>query len=114
MEGVEDAIDDVPVIDGIAGRVFGVGVGRAPFQRGGAISSSEQVVHSDIHGHWAESGQFAEKLLTVFRVRVIGLVVSEIVPGRRERTRSLSDIDSNVDSLRRLRGGGKLEQQEQG
>jgi len=46
--GVEDAVDDGPIIDRVPGGIFGVGVGRAPFESGGAVAGAEQVVHANI------------------------------------------------------------------
>ena len=37
--GVEDPVHDGPVIDRVAGGIFGIGVGRSPFQRGGAVAA---------------------------------------------------------------------------
>src|ERR1035438_10685995 len=40
---VEDTVDDGPVVNRAAGSVFGVGVGRAPFERGSARSEERRV-----------------------------------------------------------------------
>ena len=46
--GVEDPVDDGPVVDGMAGCVFGISIGRTPFEGGGAVTGAERVVHADI------------------------------------------------------------------
>lgn len=47
-KSVEDAVENGPVVDGISGGVFGVNVGRAPFEGSGAVSGSEQIVRTNI------------------------------------------------------------------
>ena len=46
--GVEDAIDDRPVVDRPAVRVFGVGVGRSPLEGGRAVARRQQVVREPL------------------------------------------------------------------
>ena len=57
--GVEDPVDDRPVVDRLARRVLGVGVRRAPLQRGRAVAGGQQVVGADVDRLRAERGQFA-------------------------------------------------------
>ena len=46
--GIEDPVDDRPVVDRLAVRIFGVGVGRAPLERGCAVAGRQQVVGPDV------------------------------------------------------------------
>ena len=46
--GVEDAIDDGPVVDRVAAGVLGVGVGGAPLERRRAVAGDEQAVRAEV------------------------------------------------------------------
>ena len=45
--GVEDAVDDRPVVDRLAAGIFGVGVGRSPLQRRRAVAGDQQAVGAE-------------------------------------------------------------------
>ncbi len=57
--GVDDAVYNLPVVDGLAARVLGVGVGRSPLECGGSVARTEQMVCADINRDIAQSGQLA-------------------------------------------------------
>ena len=92
---VEDTVDDGPVVNRAAGSVFGVGVGRAPFERGSAVPSAEQVVHSDIDRRRAQTGKLTNQLGTILHVGVVRLVVTEIGKDGAERTQAGPAINPN-------------------
>src|ERR1700728_1260055 len=52
-----------------------------------------------IHRRAAQRGQFAEQFLTVWSVGVVGLVVSEIAPDWRHRSRGLIDLDLDIRAI---------------
>lgn len=72
--GVEDGVEDLPVVDGSPRGVFRIGVGRSPLERGRAVAGGEQVVGAEVDPPRTQFTQLAEKLLTVRHRRVVGLV----------------------------------------
>src|SRR5438105_1401668 len=60
--GVDDAVYNFPVVDGLAARVLCVGVGGSPLEGGGSIACAEKVVRANVDGDVAESGQLAYQL----------------------------------------------------
>ena len=64
--GVEDAVDDRPVVNGVALGVLAIGTGRAPLQSGGSIAAREQVMRAEIDGPRPKLAQFAEEFLPSF------------------------------------------------
>ncbi len=120
--GVKDAIDDRPVIDGLAVSVFGIRIGRSPFERAFAVSAGEQVVGADVDGDRAQRGEFVEQLLSVGAVGEVRLVVAEVAPGARQGSIRSCCIDGYFNRGRSLlsvrRGenrrppGGQTTQQE--
>ena len=78
--GVEDAVDDRPVVDRLALAVLGVGVGAAPLERGRAVSGVEEVVGAKIHLRRPELAERREQLAAVLHVGVVRLVRSEEAP----------------------------------
>ena len=101
--GVDDAIDDRPVVDRLAVRVLGVGVGRSPLQRRRAVARRQQVVRADVDRHRAELGEFGQQLLAVLHVGVVRLVVAEPRPHGLHRRDPLSGVDLDDDALGLLR-----------
>ena len=78
--GVEDAVDDGPVVDGLAVGVFSVGVGTAPLEGGRAVTGIEEIVGAkeDVLGfQFAEGG---EEFAAVLHRGVVGLVGAEETP----------------------------------
>src|SRR6185437_8160078 len=93
-------IDDFPVVHGIAGRIFGVGVRRTPLQRTRSIARGKQVVNANVRRRGTEPRDLAEQLFSIRRVGVVGLVVAEEVPDGIECTRRAVRMDLN-GNLRR-------------
>ena len=103
--GIEDTVDDRPVVDRLAAGVLGVGVGRAPFHGGGAIPGDEQVVGANGNAHRRGRRQFTKQLLAIDRVGVIRLVIAEPCEDRWERTLFRRRV--HPDAGLRRQGGGK-------
>ena len=101
--GVEDAVEDGPRMDGPAGGVLRVGVGRAPFQRRRAVAGGEEIVGADIDGAGVERGELAEELPPVRHGRVVRLVIAEPVPDRPMRPEPPRGIDADGDGEGRHR-----------
>ena len=99
---VEDAVEDSPVVDRLAHGILGVGVGRAPLQGWGAIAGNQKMVSADFDRHGTQRGQFANQLLAVGRVRVVGLVVPEVRVDRAERAELRLAIHADLDGLLRV------------
>ena len=85
MIGIEDAVGDGPVVDRLAGRVLGVGVGGAPLERGLAVAGHQQAVDAHVDRHGAERRDFGQQLLAVLHVGVVRLIVAEEGPDRLQR-----------------------------
>src|SRR5437868_2155362 len=47
-EGIEYAIDDLPVVNGLSRSIFGIDIRRTPFQRCRAVTGGEEVVDADV------------------------------------------------------------------
>ena len=101
--GVEDAVDDRPVVDRLAVGVLGVGVGRAPLQGRGAVAGGEQVVRAEVDLLRAELAEFGEQLLAVLHVGVVRLVGAEEPPDRLEVAAGLVGPDGDRDRRGRRR-----------
>ncbi len=97
--GVDDAIEDRPVVDGVAGGVFGVDVGRSPLERGRAVAAREQIVRAEVNGRDAGGGKLGQQLLTVRHVGVIGFIVAEPCPHRRHRTAVDAGVHADIDVI---------------
>src|SRR5215469_2249522 len=95
MKSVEDVVQDHPVINGFSCSIFGVDVGGAPLQGSGAVARSQKIVDANINRDRAKLGDFAEQLLSIRRVCVVGLIVSEVIPNRGKRAVGL--IRMNMD-----------------
>ena len=80
--GVEDPVHDRPVVDRVAVRILGIGVGRAPFERGLAIAGGQQIVGADVRRGAGGGGQVAQQLPAIVGVGVVRLVIAEPVPHR--------------------------------
>ena len=83
--GVEDLIHDLPVINRLARRVFGISVGGTPFQRGLPIARDKQAMRAEIDRNRIHLCQLGDELLPVLHVSVVRLVITDIGPDRFER-----------------------------
>ena len=115
--GVEDPVDDAPVIDGVARGILGVGVGAAPLERRRAVAGGQQVVRAEIdvvHGFSAPSS--AEQLAAILHGRVVRLVGAEEAPDGRERRACTARIhlDGDVEAVGRGTNGAGQDQCGQG
>src|SRR5262249_32337300 len=82
---VEDLIYDLPVINRLARRVFGISVCGTPFQSGLPIASDQQAVRAEIDRNRIHLRQLGDELLPVLHVSVVRLVITDISPDRFER-----------------------------
>lgn len=114
MEGIEDAIENAPVVDGLTRGVFGVDIGGAPFQGRGAIAGGQEIVDADVDRGGAEGGEFSEEFFAVGCVSVIGLVVAEIVPDGYHGPVGLVGMHLDPDGWRRCLRTHRAGREEQG
>src|SRR5262249_33800564 len=97
--GIDDMVDDFPVVDWFAGRVFGVGVGRSPLQARRAVAGSEQEVRANIDRLAREVGQLADKRFAILHVRVVRLVITEVAEEGARGSGGAGSVDPNMDGL---------------
>ena len=113
--GVEDAVDDRPVVDRLALRVLGVGVGAPPLEGGRAVAGVEEVVGAEVDLRRAELAQRREQLASVLHVRVVRLVRPEEPPDRTQLAAACAGLDLDRDRERLAgRGAGARRQAEEG
>src|SRR6185312_10813280 len=110
----DDAVDNGPVIDGLAGGVFGVGVGGAPLEAGCPVAGSQHEMRADVTGERfrfrisRNIAEFVDEFASVGRVSVIGFVVAEEVRDWLVRADGGSGVDVNRHGfLRKSRGREK-------
>jgi hypothetical protein len=108
---VEDAIEDFPIIDGMALRVFGVDVRGSPFEGRFAVSGGQKIMSADVDGDGRERRQFVKKHGAVRAVGVIGLVVAEPIVDGFEGC--AGGVGTDVDGYRGLGGEEKERRQQQ-
>jgi hypothetical protein len=82
--GVEDPVDDGPVVDRLALAVLGVGTGGAPLEGRRAVAGGEQVVGAEerLRQPATEPAELAEELFAVLHIGVVRLVGTEEPPDR--------------------------------
>ena len=106
--GIEDMVQDGPVIDRLALRVLAVSAGGAPLERWCAIARGQQVVSAEIDPFRREGAEFGEQLLAILHRGVIRLIRAEEPPDGAQLAFCLSGIDADGDgnsvSYRRVRG----------
>jgi hypothetical protein len=90
---VEDAVDDRPVVDRLAARVFRVGVGASPLQRGRAVAGGEQVVRAEERVLRPDLAELGQQLLAVLHVGVVRLIAAEETPDGVKRGDRLLQVD---------------------
>ena len=91
--GVEDPVEDRPVVDGAALLVFRVGVGGAPLERGRAVARCEQVVGAKVDLLRPQVAEFAEQLPAVRHGGVVGLFGPEETPDLRHASAIALGVD---------------------
>src|SRR6185369_10540021 len=84
--GVEDLIDNAPVVYRLARRVACKRIGGTPFQGGHAVARGQQVVRSVVHRVGAEVRKPGKKIAALVAVSVVRLVVSNPRPNGFEGT----------------------------
>lgn len=67
--------------------ILRVGVGTAPFESGGSVSSHEQIVRTEEYLFLTQIAQFSEQLLSILHVCIIWLVGAEKAVDRTEGTK---------------------------
>ena len=99
MKCVENLIQNRPAVDGTSGRIFGVDIGRSPFQRSTPVSGRQQIVNSNVYRRSIDRSQFTQQLLAVWSIRVVRLVISEVGPDGCELSLSLISLNTYVHCL---------------
>jgi hypothetical protein len=105
--GVEQPVEDRPVIDRPPLGVLGIDIGAAPLQGRRAITGVQQVVGAEIDAPGLERAQVAEQLAAVLHGRVVRLVGAEEPPDRPQLADRLGGVDGDRD---RDVGGRRLGQ----
>src|SRR6266850_5301715 len=83
--GVEDFIQNFPIVSRLAGRIFIVSAGGTPFESSRAIAGSEKVVSAEIDGFWlsacdAEKAEVADEFFSIPHCGVVRFVRAEKAP----------------------------------
>ena len=85
-KSVKDLVGDRPVVEGIAGAVFTIGVGRTPLEGRVPIAGCQEIMGAEIDrrfsGRGLERRQLRKELFAIGRVSVVRFVCSKIVPNR--------------------------------
>jgi hypothetical protein len=95
--GIEDAIENGPVVDRPARSVLLVGVGRAPLESGRSIARREQIVGAEVHALRRKLSELPEERPPVFHIGVVRLVGAEKAPDGPQRTAWRRGIHTNGD-----------------
>lgn len=113
--GVEQVVEDRPVIDRAALGVLGIDIGAAPLQGGGPVAGVEQVVGAEIDRLGRQGSQMAQQLAAVLHGRVVRLVGPEEPPDRPQLADRLAGVDGDLDwnGARRL-GQRRRSREQQG
>ena len=114
--GVEDLIDDRPIVNRIAVFVFTIHIGGAPFQGGSTVAGAHQIVRAKVDFLLAHFAKLSQQLPAVFHRGVVRFVRAPKTPNRLEFSllRRGVDLDMNGESLirRRLAGSRRRVAQE--
>ena len=78
--GVEDAVHNLPMIDGVAVGIFRVHVGGTPFEGCSSVAGAHQIVCPNMNRNRAEGGQFRQQFLTIFHVGEVRFIIAEPSP----------------------------------
>jgi len=78
--GVEDVVNNLPVVDGFAVGVLVINIGAAPFQCGRTITGAKQIVRAEKHVVRPQRTDFTNQLLAILHRGVIRLVRTEHAP----------------------------------
>jgi hypothetical protein len=101
--GVEDAIDNRPVVNRLPAGVLRVGVRRSPFERRRAIAGGQEIVRTEVDAFRRQLALIGDQLLAGRQVGVIGLVSSEETPDLFQRPGRLAGVDPDGNRKRRAR-----------
>ena len=94
--GVEDAVEDRPVVNRVALGVLAVSAGGTPLQRRRAVAGGQQIVRAEINLLAAPSSpSSAEQLLAVLHVGVVRLVGAEEPPDGTQLAFGLGGVHAN-------------------
>ncbi len=102
--GIEDAVDNRPVVHGPPLRVLPVRVGRSPLEGRSAIAGRQQVVCAEVDAPGRKLPELGEKRAPVSHVRIVGLIRTEEAPDGAQRTSRHARLHTNRDRERRSRG----------
>lgn len=111
MIGVENLVENGPIINGAPRRIFGVSIRRAPFEGRSAVTRGQQIVSSDVDRIRAYRRKLGEELSAIFHVGEIRLVVSEVCPIGFERALPVIGIHLDSHPLLGPEAGGKRQRQ---
>ena len=104
-EFVEDAVDQRPVVDGIALFVLGINIRARPLESERAVAAGVKMMHPDLNGIVGHLVQFSQQVFAFGRERRERLVVAEEIPDRTQFRRGPVGMDDHLD--RRLRARQK-------
>ncbi len=96
QEGIKGQIDEGPVIAGLTGLVFQVGIGGPPLVKAMAVAGTEQVVRPDVVRLFLKGHKLGQQFLPFRRIGVVDLIIANIIPVVRQLSQPLAGIDTNV------------------
>ena len=101
--GVEDPIEDGPIVDRVALGVFAVDPGRTPFQTGASVAGIEQVVRAEVDLLGRQRAKFADQFSAVLHRGIVWFIRPEESPDRLPWTKRRGSIDADLNSKHFLR-----------
>jgi hypothetical protein len=110
--GVEDPVQDGPVVHGPPGRVLRVGVGAAPLERRRPVARAEKVVGPEVNGAGPQLAELGKEPAAVLHRGVVRLVGPEEAPDGRHPARGAGGVDLYRDG-KRGGGGGRARMRRQ-
>src|SRR5439155_21903420 len=94
--GIEDAIQNYPVVNRISVGIFVIRVGAAPLQSRRAIAGGQQIVCAKVNRARPQLPELSEQLLSILHVSEVWFVRPEHAPDRMHWAFDLRSIDPNV------------------
>ncbi len=94
--GIENAIENRPIVNRITQWIFVVRVGAAPLQSWRAVARGQQIVRAKVDCARPQFSQLSQKLLTILHVSEVWFVRSEHAPDRTHWAFGLRSINTNL------------------
>ena len=93
---VEHEVDDGPVIDGVAGIVLKIRIGRTPLVKTMHVAGAKQMMSPHVIRLLLQGRELAQQFLTLRHIGVVDLVVADVVPVVGQLALPLAGIDRHL------------------